>query len=51
MLAVSSTPMTVPFVPIGGACKSSILTSSTLHPIGYCLRTLSTISLLGNLIV
>src|SRR5699024_7402904 len=45
---VSSTPLTVPFVPAGGACTSSIRTSSTRVPAGYSRRTRSTISLLGN---
>src|SRR5699024_8731012 len=45
---VSSTPLTVPFVPTGGACTSSICTSSTRVPAGYSRRMLSTISLLGN---
>ena len=45
---VSSTPLTVPFVPAGGACTSSIRTSSTRVPAGYSRRMRSTISLLGN---
>src|SRR5699024_10664165 len=45
---VSSTPLTVPFVPAGGACASSIRTSSTRVPTGYSRRMRSTISLLGN---
>src|SRR5699024_5631616 len=48
---VSSTPSTVPFVPAGGACTSSICTSSTRVPAGYSRRMLSTISLLGNFMV
>ena len=46
MLPISSTPLTVPFVPIGGACTSSICTSSTLQPTGYSRRRRSTVSLL-----
>src|SRR5699024_8430484 len=48
---VSSTPLTVPFVPAGGACTSSICTNSTRVPAGYSRRMLSTISLLGNFMV
>ena len=50
MEAVSSTPVTVPLVPVGGACGSSIRINSTRVPVGYSLRTRSTISLLGNFI-
>ena len=32
---MSSTPMTVPYVPAGGACGSLISTSSTRVPAGY----------------
>src|SRR5699024_781451 len=48
---VSSTPLTVPFVPTGGAWTSSIRTSSTRVPAGYSRRMRSTISLLGNFMV
>src|SRR5699024_10004018 len=48
---VSSTPLTVPFVPTGGAWTSSIRTSSTRVPTGYSRRMRSTISLLGNFMV
>ena len=37
----SSTPVTVPLVPAGGACGSSMLTSSTRVPFGYCVRIFS----------
>jgi putative NIF3 family GTP cyclohydrolase 1 type 2 len=33
-LPMSSTPRTVPFVPTGGACGSSMRTSSTRQPTG-----------------
>src|SRR5690554_6552293 len=43
---MSSTPHTVPFVPFGGACVSSIQRSWTLAPVGYCLRRWASFSLL-----
>jgi len=49
-LPVSSTPTTVPLVPIGGAWASSICTSTIRVPAGYVLRSCSSLSLFGYLI-
>src|SRR5699024_734985 len=51
MEPISSTPITVPCVPIGGAWGSSIRSCSTQVPDGNSLRIRSTTSLLGNRIV
>src|SRR5699024_10833437 len=51
MEPISSTPITVPCVPIGGAWGSSICSSSTRVPEGNSLRMRSTTSLLGNRMV
>lgn len=49
--AEENIPLTVPSVPIGGACISSIRSRTTRHPLGYSFRTFSTSSLLGNLML
>src|SRR5574344_2088389 len=51
MLPVSSTQRTVPFVPIGGACTSSIFSSSMRVPFGSRILISSTCLKLGNFIL